>query len=482
MSELSDLIKMLRNKKESGSDYIGIVSRVDGDTAYVQMAGADIMDTPVAMTVDCKPGDRVRVRVNSGRAWITGNDTAPPTNDTRNIQKLNNAANSNSQRLNNIQKTVDETAGIAANTNQYFWRTEKGTDTGVHITEKPRSEFIKDPEHGGSNLLARSNGIAVRDGLKELAQFRGDGMDFYDQHGGNVVNIDTNAVSYAPYLYESYKNEDLAPSVPWQIEVTSPYFSDFTTNGSLGLQVNGVMEWVSFDFSSDYAGTVESYYATVQIAYSASNKTFTFTSSAQIYLYVNIHWQSNIMASSFAFGLRSGSKGAFSATVGEGLMAEHDNQIAVGRFNKNKQDNIFEVGIGEEDDARINALEVSKDGYVTPFRGCNLVQSLYTEQLTQTYLSSASITYCVMGKMLFFSLTFIPKQNITSAVGNISIPSTIKNFESAISYPVTDGGASSTHTTSRVAWCIPYTKQFRIVGAYSTGVEYTFGGVAMLIP
>jgi len=85
MSELSDLIKMLRNKKESGSDYIGIVSRVDGDTAYVQMAGADIMDTPVAMTVDCKPGDRVRIRVNGGKAWITGNDTLPPSNDKKEV-------------------------------------------------------------------------------------------------------------------------------------------------------------------------------------------------------------------------------------------------------------------------------------------------------------------------------------------------------------------------------------------------------------
>lgn len=85
MSELSDLIKMLRNKKESGSDYIGIVSRVSGDTAYVQMAGSDIMDTPVAMTMDCSPGDRVRVRVNGGRAWITGNDTLPPSNDKKEV-------------------------------------------------------------------------------------------------------------------------------------------------------------------------------------------------------------------------------------------------------------------------------------------------------------------------------------------------------------------------------------------------------------
>ena len=85
MSELSDLVKMLRNKKESGSDYIGIVSRVVGDTAYVQLAGSDIMDTPGAMTMDCSPGDRVRVRVNGGKAWITGNDTLPPSNDKKEV-------------------------------------------------------------------------------------------------------------------------------------------------------------------------------------------------------------------------------------------------------------------------------------------------------------------------------------------------------------------------------------------------------------
>lgn len=174
MSELSDLIKMLRNKKESGSDYIGIVSRVDGGTAYVQIAGSDIMDTPVALTVDCKPGDRVRIRVNSGKAWITGNDTAPPTNDTKSINKLTQKANDNDKRVNRMQKAVDETAGLAANTNQHFWVTEEGSDTGAHITEIPRKQFIADPEHGGGNLLARSNGIAIRDGLTELASMTAD--------------------------------------------------------------------------------------------------------------------------------------------------------------------------------------------------------------------------------------------------------------------------------------------------------------------
>lgn len=60
---------------------------------------------------------------------------------------------------------------IAQDTNQYFWHTESGTDTGAHVTEIPREEFEDDPQNGGGNLLMRSNGVAVRDGLTELATF-----------------------------------------------------------------------------------------------------------------------------------------------------------------------------------------------------------------------------------------------------------------------------------------------------------------------
>ena len=63
---------------------------------------------------------------------------------------------------------------IADNTNQYFWHTSTGSDTGAHITEKTQEAFLADPANGGGNLLARSNGIAVRDGLTELASFGAD--------------------------------------------------------------------------------------------------------------------------------------------------------------------------------------------------------------------------------------------------------------------------------------------------------------------
>lgn len=63
---------------------------------------------------------------------------------------------------------------LADDTNQYFWYAPTGDDTGTHITEVPQDEWSDntDPNyHSGGNLLARSNGIAVRDGLRELAIF-----------------------------------------------------------------------------------------------------------------------------------------------------------------------------------------------------------------------------------------------------------------------------------------------------------------------
>lgn len=65
---------------------------------------------------------------------------------------------------------------IAADTDQYFWHTSTGTDTGTHITEIPQEDFIDDPTNGGGNLLARSNGITVRDGLEELSRFESAGV------------------------------------------------------------------------------------------------------------------------------------------------------------------------------------------------------------------------------------------------------------------------------------------------------------------
>lgn len=366
MSALSDLVQMLKQDKKTGSDYTGTVTRVEGDTVYVRITGSDIMDTPVKMSIDAKAGDTVRVRVANGKAWLTGNDTAPPTNDTKKIQKIQNDLYEPGGKVSSITKIVEKVGQLAANTNQYFWRTDKGTDTGIHITEVPRDTFLKDPENGGGNLLARSNGIAVRNGLTELAQFRGDGIDFYDQYGANVVDIDTNCASFSSRFTYSEQNNNVQSNVPWVLNVRekSPYFADFTSTWYLlHVEINGVVSEFVHPWTADFTETVTSSGKTTTIDYSYADGTITFTyvgNTNPIWIYAYPQWSSSIVSSAFTFGTRSGTKGAFSGTIGVGLKAEYETQIVFGRYNSNNSANMLEVGGGEADGARINLLELKK--------------------------------------------------------------------------------------------------------------------------
>lgn len=108
MTAFEKLFGLIRkNEKRTGSDYTATVTRVKDGTAYVQITGAEITDTPVAMSVDAKAGDRVRVRVNGGKAWITGNDTRPPNDSTADIEKVSNATDNLQKSVGSLEKTVD---------------------------------------------------------------------------------------------------------------------------------------------------------------------------------------------------------------------------------------------------------------------------------------------------------------------------------------------------------------------------------------
>lgn len=90
-----------------------------------------------------------------------------------------------------LEADISEAKGIASNTAQYFWTTQTGTDTGAHITEIPQDQW-DDPSspyyHAGGNLLARSNGVAVRNGLDELAVFSADGL-VVNRNGAQVAEF-----------------------------------------------------------------------------------------------------------------------------------------------------------------------------------------------------------------------------------------------------------------------------------------------------
>ena len=73
------------------------VRRIEGGVAYVHIEGG-VDETPVALTINAKAGDNVLVRVSGGRAWITGNSSAPPTDDHVAVQTA--------QAVEEVEKTV----------------------------------------------------------------------------------------------------------------------------------------------------------------------------------------------------------------------------------------------------------------------------------------------------------------------------------------------------------------------------------------
>lgn len=189
MMNLTDLIKAIKEVQDKTEPYDtqAVVEQIEDGKVWVRIPGSDTT-TPVEMTVDAKEGDTVQVRVSGGTAFLTGNATAPPTDDTKADEAVGIAegAAKVAESASEMAVIVSE---IAGNTAQHFWMTEEGTDTGAHITEVTQEEFLADPTNGGGNLLARSNGIAVRDGLTDLATF-----------SAETVEIGKNAETSQVYL------------------------------------------------------------------------------------------------------------------------------------------------------------------------------------------------------------------------------------------------------------------------------------------
>ena len=81
IKELANTINENQSKKPAPYDTTAEVIRIEGNTAWVHIPGG-VNETPVQLTTNAKKGDIVQVRVSGGQAWITGNATSPPTDDT----------------------------------------------------------------------------------------------------------------------------------------------------------------------------------------------------------------------------------------------------------------------------------------------------------------------------------------------------------------------------------------------------------------
>ena len=192
MSTAKDFVSTLKETgpKTSAYDTTATVIRIEGQTAWVHIPGG-VSETPASMTIDAKPGDTVQVRVSGGRAFLVGNSTAPPTDDTKAnkaktaADEAKNTASKAKETADGAKDSADSAIHLAEGINEHFWH----DSTGAHITEDTQEDYQADPANAGGNTLITSQGMAVRRGQTELAVFSASGAQIGQDVSGKSRSI-----------------------------------------------------------------------------------------------------------------------------------------------------------------------------------------------------------------------------------------------------------------------------------------------------
>lgn len=210
MSVVKEFVSVIKSADKKGTkpyDTQATVTRVEGNTAWVHIPGG-VDETPIKMTISAKAGDTVQVRVSGGTAWMTGNATAPPTDDTQAIKandtavKATKKAEKATQQAEVAKYVADSAKQVAEATNQHFWQrstdpNSDGAGTGAFVTDEEQDTFLDAMLHDVQptaqrplhNLLMNAEGILLRAAKRIRAAFTPSGVAFYDGQGNNADNI-----------------------------------------------------------------------------------------------------------------------------------------------------------------------------------------------------------------------------------------------------------------------------------------------------
>lgn len=160
MSKIDQLVKTIvkaidekDRKKTSALDTVATVSRIDGDTAWVKFAGSD-SETPVKQTIAVKKGDKVQVRASKGSAWITGNITSPPTDNTlaEEAVKKSDTATKRAKRAEDMSIVADVMYYLASDQDEGVTTEDEGW------TQEPQEATVALPYLWCYHEYTRGNG------------------------------------------------------------------------------------------------------------------------------------------------------------------------------------------------------------------------------------------------------------------------------------------------------------------------------------
>ena len=430
-----------------------------------------------------EPGDIVRFSDRRGSNYLTilthvdftlGSYTSQGcgAEDPRRHAVVNYSA-----AIRSIQQTraiAQEATRIAGNTRQHFWNVTEGDDTGAHITEVSQDAFLADPENGGPNLLARSNGIAVRDGLTELATFGADGvvvgapgqskaafsanrMDMLSKIGISTFAIDQAGTQEETRITKTLNDQRRITGVypnSYNRWVWSDAVAGGKVGGSLGVNIiiasstGSITEYLGDSFT---IGTTETkthnvtgrIACHVEVTYDASGslaiKVYKSSESSGAYWMILqfVSYDGYIFMPVYSIGKRADGTqpyGPYSAILGEELIGSGSRQTVIGKYNVEDTtgEYAFIVGNGSSS-ARSNALGVKWDGSIDTAQGAIAPPTIFT--VTGNSVSLANATPGTVASVRLKKGCYILTgciQYASNAVGN-----------RALRFSTTDGGASA---------------------------------------
>lgn len=203
IKDLMDAIKASDRKKTSGYDTSAVVRRIEDGTAWVHIPGG-VDETPVKLTINASVGDTVQVRVSGGRAFLVGNRTAPPTDDTTAIKATYVAKNA--------QETAVEAKSEASEAWHYAGTAKEAAESAQDSADSAAEAAIEAWNHADdAHQAAVSANNSANNALIQLSVVEdvAGTLRWISEHGSYVPTTDTTVIEGSVYFI--YENGDYIP-------------------------------------------------------------------------------------------------------------------------------------------------------------------------------------------------------------------------------------------------------------------------------
>ena len=199
--DLAGIIKNSDSKGTAPYDTKATVKKVENGIAWVQIPGG-VDETPVQMTLAAKEGDTVQVRVSGGRAWITGNGTAPPTDDAR---------------ANDAYKAADKAYSVAESAIMDAQRAHEAADSA----EASAGQAQTSAENAGEYAARALGNLSTVQSVTET-------LNWITAHGTMTITTDT-ALDPTHVYFVRDNNGDYEVGNYHYSVVTEPKLEDIST-------------------------------------------------------------------------------------------------------------------------------------------------------------------------------------------------------------------------------------------------------------